>query len=130
MMTRVDLEGYPHPFKEPLIKGLTATMDLVIATRYHALVFALSAGVPALASNYDDYYGTKNRGVLELMWGEDAEKFELCINDLTVDGLAAKLRQSVAGRQEMQATLLKKRAELEPLADANIRLANRLLKPR
>lgn len=130
IITRDDLERYPHPFKEPLIKGLTAAMDLAIATRYHGLLFALSAGVPALALNYDDYYGTKNRGLLEMLWGNDAEMFELCVNDLTVDMLVAKLRNLVAEREKDRAALLKKRTELKPFIDSNIRLANRLLKPR
>lgn len=130
VITREDIERYPHPIKEPLIKGLTAAMELVIATRYHALVFALSSGVPALALNYDDYYATKNRGVLELMWEEDAGAFDLCVNDLTAGALAAKLRRLVAERRGMGATLLAKRAELEPLANANLQFANRLVGPR
>lgn len=130
VITREDIEQYPQPVKEPLIKGLTAAMEMVIATRYHALVFAMSSGVPALSLNYDDYYATKNRGVLELMWGEDAGAFELCVNDLTADTLAAKLRRLVAERWRMGATLMAKRAELEPYADANLRFANQLIRPR
>ncbi len=46
--------------------ALTRRAALVIATRYHPLVFALGAAVPALALTLDDYTSIKMRGGLEL----------------------------------------------------------------
>lgn len=43
---------------------LTRGAELVIATRYHPLVFALGAGVPSLAVHLDDYTRTKMEGAL------------------------------------------------------------------
>jgi polysaccharide pyruvyl transferase WcaK-like protein len=43
----------------------TARAALVISTRYHPIVFALGAGVPALGIHADDYCRIKLRGALE-----------------------------------------------------------------
>ena len=45
-----------------VVKLATANMNVVISSRYHGLVFALSSNVPALAINYDKYYSVKNNG--------------------------------------------------------------------
>jgi polysaccharide pyruvyl transferase WcaK-like protein len=58
---------------------ITASMDLVISTRYHGLVFALANNVPALSLNYDSYYRHKNNGLLMSIFG-DHTKFSLDID--------------------------------------------------
>ena len=53
------------------IRSITAKMDLIVASRYHGLVFAVSSLVPCLAINYDDdYYRGKNTGFLETVTGQ------------------------------------------------------------
>ncbi len=46
-------------------RWLSERADLVIATRYHAVVFAMAAGVPALGIHSDAYTRVKLRGALE-----------------------------------------------------------------
>lgn len=48
------------------VAALTRRAALVIATRYHPLVFALGGAVPALALTLDEYTSTKMRGALAL----------------------------------------------------------------
>ncbi len=48
------------------VKYLISKMDLVISTRYHSLVFALSCGVPSISVSCDDYYAQKNEGLMRL----------------------------------------------------------------
>ncbi len=50
-----------------IVKGITSKMDILLSTRYHGLVFALSSGVPVIAINYDQYYRTKNNGAFAMV---------------------------------------------------------------
>ena len=49
------------------VKSVTAAMDLVIATRYHAAVFATSASVRCIALYENEYYERKMKGLES--WG-------------------------------------------------------------
>jgi len=60
-----------HPCLDYEIKGLTAKAELVIASRYHGAVFALSEGVPTVALYDDYYYEVKMRGIMELYGCDD-----------------------------------------------------------
>ncbi|MEK7103161.1 MAG: polysaccharide pyruvyl transferase family protein [Patescibacteria group bacterium] len=51
------------------VKAMTSQMDILIATRYHGIIFALSSGVPVVAVNYDEYYAAKNNGALGQYFG-------------------------------------------------------------
>jgi polysaccharide pyruvyl transferase WcaK-like protein len=46
------------------VRGLIESALFVVSARYHPLVFATAAGVPALAIHRDDYTRTKLRGAL------------------------------------------------------------------
>ncbi len=48
------------------VKSLTTMCGMVVASRYHAAVFALSAGVPVIAIHQDEYYYQKLEGLFEL----------------------------------------------------------------
>jgi polysaccharide pyruvyl transferase WcaK-like protein len=48
------------------VKSLTASMDLLIATRYHAAVFAATTGVKCIALYDGEYYRRKMRGLQSL----------------------------------------------------------------
>lgn len=62
----LDLKNKKHSIASK-IKLETNKMDLVIASRYHGLVFAISSSIPCLSINYDmDYYKGKNTGLLKL----------------------------------------------------------------
>jgi polysaccharide pyruvyl transferase WcaK-like protein len=49
-----------------LIKNITSGMDILLTTRYHGLIFALSTNIPVIALNYDHYCQIKNKGALNL----------------------------------------------------------------
>lgn len=58
------------------VKKMTSQVDVLLATRYHGLIFALSENVPVLAVNFDKYYETKNNGALELFFGRRAHLYQ------------------------------------------------------
>lgn len=64
-----------------IIKLATANIDMIIASRYHGLVFALSSNVPALAINYDKYYSVKNNGLLNNFF-EDIADYSVSISEI------------------------------------------------
>lgn len=47
------------------IKALTASVDVLISSRYHGLVFALATGTPFIGFLMDDYYNRKNAKLLD-----------------------------------------------------------------
>ena len=49
-----------------VIKGLIARMDAQVGMAYHSLLFALSAGVPAVGLYAGQYYRMKIRGLFEM----------------------------------------------------------------
>jgi polysaccharide pyruvyl transferase WcaK-like protein len=49
----------------PAILALTGKMLLVMASRYHAVIFALAAGVPAVALYFDEYTKARMTGAFE-----------------------------------------------------------------
>lgn len=127
LITGTELMAHPEPAKEKLVRGLTAAMDLVIATRYHALVFALSAGVPCLALNYDEYYRVKNLSLLDCIWGARAGDFALEVESLSPETLAARIESVCSTRQEIRRRLCARREALGPQAARNLELASQLL---
>ncbi len=127
VITRRDLIENAEPVKERLVKGLTAAMDVVLATRYHALVFALSSGVPALALNHSEYTRIKNLGLLEILFAERAADYAVSIDELEVEALAGKLRQLLAQRATIRAALRDQRAVHAGESQLNLALAKSLL---
>lgn len=127
LITFQDLMRNPEPAKERLIKGLTAAMDLQIATRYHALVFALADGVSVLALNSGQYITEKNVGLLELAFEEQAADYSLDVPGLTAEALLQKLERLITRRAVDREALLEKRRAWSARADFNLRLARELL---
>ncbi len=130
VITGADLYDHPEPHKEKIIKGLTGAMDILLATRYHALVFALSSGVPALALNLGAYYATKNLGLLEMILGEHATDYALDAADVTASQIVERLQRLDAQREPIRTTLQNRRAKRAPLRDLNVRLADELISAR
>ena len=54
----------PYSAKVEDLRALAARAALVVSTRFHALVFALAAGVPAIGAYRGDYYAAKSRDLL------------------------------------------------------------------
>lgn len=57
------------------IKKLTASCDLLITTRYHGIIFALSCNVPVLTYVSDNYYSDKNIKALKIYYKNDYYKY-------------------------------------------------------
>lgn len=81
--------------KEPsiLVKTATAELDLLIATRYHGLVFALSSNVPVVTFKLDEYYVVKNTELLGLVYKNNWQRF---VADLEFVDAAKKLSKTIA----------------------------------
>jgi polysaccharide pyruvyl transferase WcaK-like protein len=62
------------------IKFLTSEVDLLISSRYHGLVFALSENVPCIAFSTDKYYKLKNAKLLEQFYGERRKRYIVYLN--------------------------------------------------
>jgi polysaccharide pyruvyl transferase WcaK-like protein len=87
------------------IRSLTNNMDLVISSRYHGLVFGLSASVPCLAVNYDkNYYQAKNMGLMK-QFSEDTNKFVVDISDIKSDYMLSKFDNLVANKNKISKLL-------------------------
>lgn len=83
------------------IRSLTNNMDLIISSRYHGLVFGLSASIPCLAINYDkNYYHAKNTGLMK-QFTDDTDKFVVDISDIKSDYMLSKFDNLVTNRNKI-----------------------------
>lgn len=73
-----------------VIKGILGRMDMVIGTRYHGVLFALSTARPAIAVSVSDYYTMKMTGVMRPM-GQEAHLLQL--KGLTAEHLFEEITQ-------------------------------------
>lgn len=64
------------------IKSIFACLDYLVGTRFHSVIFALTAGVPALAIEYEH----KTSGIMRDL---ELEDWVLPIEDVTTDRLAS-----------------------------------------
>ena len=73
----------------PAILALTSRLMLVLGSRYHAVVFALTAGVPVVAISVDTYSAAKMRGAFEQF---DLDPYLVDIKDVParLEGAAQK----------------------------------------
>lgn len=56
-------------------KAMTAAVDLMLTTRYHGLIFALSANVPTVSFLLDPYYEVKNTEALKYAYGDNTDRY-------------------------------------------------------
>lgn len=122
-----DLTENREPAKERLVKALTGAMDIVIATRYHALVFAIGSGVPALALNEKEYNRAKSLGLLQMVFEDRAEDYALDMPRASSGDLVDKLSRLIEHRVRIRETLLERRLAWSGRADLNLKLARELL---
>ena len=96
------------------LRALAAQARLIVSTRFHALVFGLSAGVPAIGAFRGAYYTAKNRDLLS-----DFGTPELAVPYTHDDNpdFAAAVRQVLAHEDEYRAILSRERERL--LAEEN-----------
>ena len=69
-ITKPNIQDILSSTPEPAyyIKALTGTLDLLISTRYHGIIFALSQNIPTLTFTPDIYYSDKNSNALKLYY--------------------------------------------------------------
>jgi len=97
---------------DPLrIKGILGASDAVVASRYHALVSALSQGVPSVATGWSHKYN-------ELFEDYGFPEGVLSIDDehARIDAMLNKL-VNVESRKEISAQLLRSSARLKALSE-------------
>lgn len=111
-MRRVNRRGLIHTRYSPTEKlGILAACEVVVAMRFHGVVFAARAGVAPVALSYDPK-------VSRLMRELGLEHLTLELDQLTAAGLAERVGQALAEREELatrlseQAAGLRERAEL------------------
>lgn len=85
-----------------IIRVATANMDVVISSRYHGLVFALSSSVPALAINYDRYYSLKNKGLLSNFFN-DSKTYIVPVNE--IERVLDKTEKIIKNREKIVSEL-------------------------
>jgi len=94
--------------------------DVVLGMRLHSLIFAFLNRCPFVALSYDPKVG-------EFLRATGLENFALDITAVDAQGLAALLRQALAGGEQFGAPLEVMRGELAGLARENACLALKLL---
>ena len=75
------------------IKSVFACLDYLVGTRFHSVIFALTAGVPALAIEYEH----KTSGIMRDLGLED---WVLAIEDVTTDRLVSLFGGLMRGRDD------------------------------
>ena len=101
-------------YKSETIKSILGQMDMVIASRFHSLVFALSQGVPVLAIGWSHKYR-------ELLSQFDAERYVVDHDNLDVGEVFSIVSdawlQKEKTRKRILDTIPKLQAEVELLFD-------------
>lgn len=92
------------------VRWLTEQASLVVSTRYHPIVFATAAGVPAIAIHQDEYTRVKLSGALSLA-GLDG--CGLSLTDAQHGSLATAALAACADRQRLRASLAGLRLDAE-----------------
>lgn len=95
------------------VKECTGTCDVVISSRYHGVIFSLSQSVPCISITDGKYQTMKNLEALRFLFGEDAEKFLVSLDELSPQNvLAKKLYTILSSRHRIHTYLLKRNTTL------------------
>lgn len=84
VVTPTSLELLCSDIPAQKIKELSSQVDLLLTTRYHGIIFALSQNVPVVALQLDKYYELKNRGALDIIYRNGVDKYQVSVNDTDV----------------------------------------------
>jgi polysaccharide pyruvyl transferase CsaB len=111
------------PSRPDEIAGVLAHCDLVVGMRLHALIFAVSAGVPSVALVYDPK-------VASLMARVGLGAYALDLPGLASSGLYKAMDEAWTHRDELRRGIAAATGELKRLAEENAELAVGLLEAR
>lgn len=88
------LSSVPEPAYS--IKKITSTCDLLITTRYHGLIFALSQNIPTLSFVDDEYYFNKNSNAIKRYYPNNLNKYLLNDNFIQDNQIYLKLKKMIS----------------------------------
>lgn len=95
------------------IRTETGQLDVLITSRYHGIIFALSQNVPVLALNFDAYYQLKNQGALEAIFPTHAQLYQISLNSsVNPEVLFEKIWYILKNRKKIARALRQKNTEL------------------
>jgi polysaccharide pyruvyl transferase WcaK-like protein len=66
------------------IKWLTSQAQILLTTRYHGIIFALSSNVPTISLNFDEYYRQKNDGAFDLILNEIKRLYQIDMRQISL----------------------------------------------
>lgn len=81
------------------IKKIYASMDYVVGTRFHSVIFSLSSEVPSIAVSYG---GNKGKGIMKELGLDD---YEISIENLSSDFLIEKFKSMEINKDKYITTL-------------------------
>ncbi|HCR35775.1 hypothetical protein A2130_00630 [Candidatus Woesebacteria bacterium GWC2_33_12] len=94
-----------------IIKVISSKMQMVISSRYHGLVFALSSNIPVLAINYDNYYTMKNNAILSIYF-KNLKKYSVNYNKIVLFSILNKVKYIINNRKQISLALESKNKNL------------------
>lgn len=102
------------------VKDIISQMDLMIATRFHSIIFASTVGVPAISIMYE----YKAIGIMKML---DLEKFVCHINKLTKEDLILKIEEVWSNKNTIRTNLENNVPTLQELALLNAKFLKQLI---
>lgn len=85
-----------------IIHKLTRSCDIMLASRYHGLVFALSQNIPAVSIVNGTYQQVKNKGVLNFVFKNETNKFIFNLPSSNSSDLCTKLLHVIQRRKSLK----------------------------
>ena len=104
-------------------KAVYRSLEGVISSRYHPIVFGLGAGVPSLAIPTDGYTSVKLHGALRHFGRDD----DACDWNEALGGLAGRFLEMWSGRAELSAALRRRATAIAERAAGRWECLGRLL---
>ncbi|KKS43547.1 hypothetical protein A3H03_03200 [Candidatus Kuenenbacteria bacterium RIFCSPLOWO2_12_FULL_42_13] len=78
----------PSGRPEEVVHALTGLMDIVISSRYHGIIFALSQNIPVVGVYENDYYRAKTEGAFDWINSDTIKKLSIDLNRFSGNGLS------------------------------------------
>ena len=117
--------SFPHgvcrnSYDHDILMGIIARAEFVLGMRFHSLVYAVKAGVPSIALDYDP----KVASFMETI----QMKYKMKVESIDVEELCSFADEILENRAKLSAELLEKEKELKTLAEENTNTAIELMK--
>jgi colanic acid/amylovoran biosynthesis protein len=103
------------------LKGMYGCMDLLLGTRFHSCIFALSMGVPTLAIEYD---GHKAYGIMKLL---GLENFVIEIEKISYKSIQQKIQQLIRNKEDLKRKIISNVKILKNASEKNMLLTQKYL---